>query len=158
MAAATPARIPAFYRIMYLWIEPASILSGAIYAHFLTATYLEQTHPASAPGPSVPVATQVVMTQLANLYLGLTILEALVLRATSDVKVWRAFITCLLIADFGHLFSVAPVGSWVYWQYWRWNAIDWGNVPFVYYLAITRSLFLLGVGFEKKQVERLKLT
>lgn len=149
MTAATPARIPAFYRLMFLYIEPVSILAGAIYAHFLTATYLDLTHASSAPGPSVPISTQVVMTQLANLYLSLTVLEAGVLRATCDIKVWKTFITGLLIADIGHLYSVAPVGSWVYWQYWRWNAIDWGNVAFVYFIAITRSLFLLGVGFEK---------
>ncbi|KAF2824890.1 hypothetical protein CC86DRAFT_296314 [Ophiobolus disseminans] len=149
MAAATPARIPAVYRLIFLWIEPASILAGAVYAHFLTPTYLDLTHAPTAPGLSVPISTQIVMSQLANLYLGLAILEASVLRATTDVQVWKTFITGLLIADIGHLYSVAPLGSWVYWQYWRWNAIDCGNVPFVYFLAILRSLFLLGVGFEK---------
>ena len=149
MAAAPTARIPAFYRLVFLWIEPASIFTGAVYAHSMQSTYLNLTHAASAPGASVPISTSIVMTQLANLYLGLTILEACVLRATSHVKVWRTFIIALLIADVGHLYSVAPVGSWIYWQYWRWNAIDWGNVGFVYFLAITRSLMLLGVGFEK---------
>lgn len=87
------------------------------------------------------------MSQLANLYLGLGLLEALVLRATSELKVWRSFLLILLIADIGHLYSVAPVGTSIYWEYWRWNAIDWGNVGFVYFLAITRSLLLLNVGF-----------
>jgi hypothetical protein len=161
MPAATPARIPTFYRLLFLWIEPASIFAGAVYAHFLQSTYLQLTHAATAPSPgAVPISTQVVMTQLANLYLGLTILEAGVLRATSDVKVWRAFLFGLLVADIGHLYSVAPVGTWVYWQYWRWNAIDWGNVPFVYFLAVARSCLLLGVGFEetKQNQVRSKLT
>ena len=158
MAAATPARIPAFYRLIFLWLEPISILAGAIYAHFLTSTYLDLTHKPTAPGASVPVSTQIVMTQLANLYLGLAILEASVLRATSDVKVWRTFITGLLIADFGHLYSVAPLGSSIYFAYGRWNSIDWGNIPFVYFLAIVRSLFLLGVGFEEQRGVRSKLT
>jgi hypothetical protein len=157
MATSAPARIPAFYRLVFLWVEPVSILLGAVYAHSLQSTYLTLTHPASAPGASVPVSTSIVMTQLANLYLGLMILEASVLRATADCKVWRAFIIGLLVADVGHLYSVAPAGGWMYWQYWRWNAIDWGNVGFVYFLATTRICMLLGVGFERAPV-RLKST
>jgi hypothetical protein len=158
MAATSPAtRIPAIYRLVFLWLEPVSIFVGAVYAHLLQSTYLNLTHAASAPAAAVPVSTSIVLTQLANLYLGLGMLEASVLRTSSELKVWRAFLLVLLIADLGHLYSVAPVGSWVYWQYWRWNAIDWGNVPFVYFLAITRSCLLLGLGFPKDDV-RLKRT
>ncbi|KAH7070641.1 hypothetical protein BKA63DRAFT_420753 [Paraphoma chrysanthemicola] len=157
MATSASARIPAVYRLVFLWVEPVSILLGAIYAHSLQSTYLSLTHAASAPGPSVPVATSIVMTQLANLYLGLMILEASVLRVTADIKVWRTFLIGLLVADVGHLYSVAPAGSWMYWQYWRWNAIDWGNVGFVYFLAVTRICLLFGVGFDDTPV-RLKRT
>lgn len=157
MATSAAARIPVFYRLVFLWIEPVSILVGAVFAHSLQSTYLTLTHPTSAPGSSVPVATSIVMTQLANLYLGLMILEASVLRATAESKVWRTFIIGLLVADVGHLYSVAPAGSWMYWQYWRWNAIDWGNVGFVYFLAVTRICMLLGVGFDNTAV-RLKIT
>ncbi|KAF2024958.1 hypothetical protein EK21DRAFT_104321 [Setomelanomma holmii] len=156
-SAPPPPRIPAFYRLVFLWVEPVSILLGAIYSHSLQSTYLNLTHAASAPGSSVPISTSIVMTQLANLYLGLSILEASVLRVTTDIKVWRTFIIGLLVADIGHLYSVAPAGSWMYWQYWRWNAIDWGNVGFVYFLVITRACMLLGFGFEKA-VQRLKST
>lgn len=97
------------------------------------------------------------MTQLANLYLGLGLLEALVLRATSELRVWRTFLFVLLVADIGHLYSVAAVGNWVYWDYSRWNSIDWGNVPFVYFLAITRSLLLLGVGFNRSSDVKKRL-
>jgi hypothetical protein len=141
--------VPSFYRLIFLWLEPLSIFTGAFYAHFMQSYYLHLTHASSAPGPSVPVSTSIVMTQLANLYLGLGLLEALVLRATSEVKVWRMFLFVLLVADIGHLYSVAAVGNWVYWDYTRWNSIDWGNVPFVYFLAITRSCLLLDVGFKK---------
>jgi hypothetical protein len=157
MAAAAPARIPVCYRLVFLWLEPVSIFAGAVYACFLQSTYLSLTHAASAPRAPVPVATSVVLAQLANLYLGLGMLEASVLRASADRKVWLTFLAVLLVADLGHLCSVAPVGTWVYWQYWRWNAIDWGNVPFVYFLAITRTCFLLGVGFPRDH-SRLKRT
>lgn len=149
MATAPSAPIPPLYRLVFLWLEPVSILTGAIYAHFFQSTYLALTHAASAPGSAVPISTSIVLTQLANLYLGLAVLEASVLRATSDIKVWKVFIIGLLLADIGHLYSVLPVGTRVYWQYWSWNAIDWGNVAFVYFLAATRICMLLGVGFEE---------
>jgi hypothetical protein len=149
--------VPSFYRLVFLWIEPLSIFTGAVYAHFMQSTYLHLTHASSAPGSSVPLSTRIVMTQLANLYLGLGLLEALVLRATAEPRVWRTFLFILLVADFGHLYSVAPVGSWVYWDYTRWNSIDWGNVPFVYFLAVTRSLLLLRVGFNRSSDIRKRL-
>ncbi|KAH7402355.1 hypothetical protein DE146DRAFT_610629 [Phaeosphaeria sp. MPI-PUGE-AT-0046c] len=141
------AKIPSLYRLVFLYLEPLSIFVGAVYAHFLQPTYLHLTHAASAPRATVPISTSIVLSQLANLYLGLGLLEACVLRATSDRHVWRTFLAILLLADFGHLYSVAPVGRGVYWEYWTWNSIDWGNVGAVYLLALTRTLFLCGVGF-----------
>jgi hypothetical protein len=160
MATAAPAasQIPPAYRFVFLYLEPLSILTGAVYAAFFQSVYLDLTHAASAPGPSasVPISTSIVMTQLANLYLGLAFLEASVLRATDDVKVWKVFLIGLLLADVGHLYSVLPVGSEIYWAYWRWNAIDWGNVAFVYFLAVTRICMLLGIGLKGKDEVRLK--
>jgi hypothetical protein len=154
MATAAPAasRIPKAYRFVFLYLEPLSILTGAVYAAFFQSMYLNLTHAASAPGTSVPVSTSIVMTQLANLYLGLAFLEASILRATEDVKVWNMFLIGLLLADVGHLYSVLPVGREIYWAYWRWNAIDWGNVAFVYFLAVTRICMLLGIGFKGEDV------
>lgn len=153
MAALQPrhAAIPTLYRFVFLYVEPVSTLTGAVYAHFFQPTYLALTHAASAPQPGqpVPTAASIVLTQLANLYLLLCINEALVLRATRDVQVWKTFILGLLVADFGHLYSVRLVGSWVYWQFWNWNAIDWGNVGFVYFLALVRVFMLLDVGFKQ---------
>jgi len=148
--------VPAFYRLIFLWLEPLSTFAGAYYAQFMQSSYLDLTHAASAPGSSVPISSQIVLTQLANLYMGLGLLEALVLRATTDVNVWRRLLFVMLVADIGHLYSVAPVGNWVYYDYSRWNSIDWGNVPFVYFLAITRTCLLLGLGFSRTADKALK--
>lgn len=147
MTTSTSNSIPALYRLLYLYLEPVSTLVGAVYAHHFQPAYLQLTHAASALFDPVPLGTSIVLTQLANLYLLLCINEALVLRATTDLKVWKTFLFGLLVADLGHLYSVHPLGSWVYWRFWDWNAIDWGNVPFVYFLAVSRLLFLLDVGF-----------
>ncbi|KAJ4361697.1 hypothetical protein N0V95_001681 [Ascochyta clinopodiicola] len=140
-------RPPWFYRLVFLYLEPVSILAGAVQAFFFQSAYLTLTHAPSAPS-LVPLSTSIVLTQLANLYLGLAMTEALILRVTTEYSVWRALIIVLLIADVGHLYSVLPLGfSRAFLQWWNWNAIDWGNVGWVYFLALTRICMLLGIGF-----------
>jgi hypothetical protein len=116
------------------------------FAHFQPQTYLNLTHAASAPAIHIPIGTSIVLSQLANLYLLFAINEALVLRSTSDLRVWRTLLFGLLIADLGHLFSVAKLGSDIYWRVQIWSAIDWGNVAFVYIGAMSRIAFLCSVG------------
>lgn len=143
--------ISPIYRVFLLYIEPLSTIVGAFFAHFLPRTYLDLTHSPSAPpiGAPLPISTTVVLTQLANLYLLFAINEALVLRATNNLTVWRTLLFGLLIADFGHLYSVRELGYHLYWQFWAWNAMDWGNIGFVYLGATTRIAFLCGVGVRK---------
>ncbi|KAI0874748.1 NADP-dependent alcohol dehydrogenase-like protein [Hypoxylon argillaceum] len=137
--------VPIPYRLFFLVIEPISALVGAFYAHYRQDAYLSMTHADSASSP-IPLGTSIVMSQLANLYLLFALNEALVLRSTSDLVVWKVVLFVLLVADFGHLLSVSGHGSWIYWDFTRWNAIDWGNVPFVYLGASMRIAFLSGIG------------
>jgi hypothetical protein len=137
--------LPLAYRVFFLIIEPISALVGAFYAHFRQDAYLSMTHADSAASP-IPLGTSIVMSQLANLYLLFALNEALVLRCTGDITVWKMVLFVLLVADIGHLYSVSGHGSWIYWDMTRWNAIDWGNVPFVYLGASMRIAFLSGIG------------
>lgn len=140
--------IPLWYKLFCLYIEPVSTVVGAYYAWFEPVTYLELTHAQSAPGIlGLPVATHVVLRQLANLYMAFTLNEALVLRATNDLRVWRILLLGLLIADFGHLYACFPLGISYYYDVANWNSIAWGNIAFVYCGATTRICFLLGIGF-----------
>lgn len=137
--------LPLAYRLFFLVIEPIFALVGAYYAHILQEEYLAMTHAGSATSP-VPLGTSIVMSQLANLYLLFTLNEAVVLRSTGDLRVWKALLFGLLVADFGHLYSLKSLGSSIYWDVSRWNSLDWGNVPFVYFGAAMRISFLTGVG------------
>lgn len=140
--------LPLLYTLFFLYIEPFSTLVGAYYAHFRPEEYMHMTLPsAQTLHPREPV----ILTQLANLYLLFALNEALVLRATDSRKVWSAFLFGMLVADCGHVFSIKDVavleGNWsVYWEFWRWNAMYWGNLGFVYVGATMRTCFLLGVG------------
>ncbi|KAH8815890.1 hypothetical protein F5884DRAFT_199539 [Xylogone sp. PMI_703] len=150
-------KLPAIYSLFFLSVEPLSALLGAYYAHFLPHTYLALTDASSAPpstsSSALPLATSTVLSQLANLYLLFALNEALVLRCSSDLRVWRTLLFGLLVADFGHLYSVRELkgglstgGGRVYWDVTSWNAMDWGNVGFVYLGATMRVCFLLGIG------------
>ena len=146
---ATPAfALPRFYTAFFLFIEPISALVGAFYAHFRPLEYLQLTHAGSSPSweNTIPLSTSVVLSQLANLYLLFALNEAIVLRSTSDIRVWKAVLFVLLLADFGHLYSVHGLGADIYWNVLKWNKMDWGNVGFVYAGATMRILFLTGVG------------
>ncbi|GAP88480.1 putative NADP-dependent alcohol dehydrogenase-like protein [Rosellinia necatrix] len=147
--APRPTTLPLAYRVFFLIVEPASALVGAFYAHFRQSTYLALTDAGSAPAASspVPAGTSVALSQLANLYVLFALNEALVLRCTGDLTVWRVLLLVLLVADLGHLLSLAALGRpAVYWDVAAWNAVDWGNVPFVYLGAAMRVAFLAGVG------------
>ena len=142
--------IPLLYRIFFPYIEPLAALAGAYYAFNEPQEYLRLTHASSAPQGSIPVSTTIILNQLSNLYLLFAVNEALVLRTSSDINVWRSLLFGLLIADLGHLYSVHPLGFDVYWNVLRWNAIDWGNVAFVYVGATMRFCFLGGLGMSRQ--------
>lgn len=152
----SPSSVPLAYRLFFLYIEPLSAIVGAWYAHLLPHTYLALTHAGSAPPASAPVptSTAVVLSQLANLYLLFALNEALVLRCTSDLRVWRTLLLGLLVADLGHLYSVRRLGPATYWQLSAWNAMTWGNVGFVYAGAAMRVSFLSGLGLARPRAGR----
>jgi hypothetical protein len=136
-----------FYRLFFLVIEPISALAGAYMAYFHPTNYLTLTTPLSPSPNDLPLSTSIVLVQLANLYLLFALNEALVLRSTSDITVWKTVLFGLLVADLGHLYSVKGLGLGGYWRVWEWNAMAWGNVGFVYAGALMRISFLSNVGF-----------
>jgi hypothetical protein len=144
---------PLLYRFFFLYLEPISTILGAYFAHFQPSTYLQLTHATSAPGEdaTLPLSTKVVLSQLANLYFLFALNEGLVLRATRDILVWRTLLFGLLVADFGHLYSVYPLGIDKYWRFWAWNIMDWGNIAFVYAGVAMRISFLLGLGLSEQR-------
>ena len=157
MAQEGSAPRPLIYTLFFLWIEPVATAVGAYYAHFQQYEYMWQTYQTAALATlGVTTTESIVLTQLANLYFVFALNEALVLRATNDRKVWNTFLLGLLIADFGHLYSVNAVGIEVYWRFWEWNQMYWGNLGFVYIGAMMRTSFLLGLGLSKNDSTKVK--
>lgn len=145
--------IALYYKVFFLYIEPLSALLGAVVAWLYPDNYLaliEHVAAAAPPPPILPLGIHVSLRQLANMYLLFTLNEALILRITSDQRVWRLLLLNLAIADVGHLLSVSPLGPAIYYDMAQWNAIDWGSVPFVYMGLTSRICFLLGLGIKSK--------
>ncbi|KAJ7698148.1 hypothetical protein B0H17DRAFT_342102 [Mycena rosella] len=142
------AEIPLFYKLFFLYIEPISALAGAYYAAFRPGDYIRDLSLAGARPAAASLTTQnnMVLLQLANLYLLFALNEHLVLSSTTSLKTWRRLLFGLLVADFGHLISMAPLGADVFWCVGDWNAMVWGSVGFVYAGASMRMAFLAGLG------------
>ncbi|KZP02263.1 hypothetical protein FIBSPDRAFT_880457 [Athelia psychrophila] len=137
------------YKLFFLYIEPISAIAGAYYAAIQPQDYLQDLAP-TAPTPHMTTAMGMTLMQLANLYALFALHEHLVLSSTSSLKVWRRILFCLLVADFGHLATMAPLGSGIFWRFWEWNAMAWGSVGFVYVGASMRLSFLAGLGLGEK--------
>ncbi|KAJ7289287.1 hypothetical protein C8J57DRAFT_1277229 [Mycena rebaudengoi] len=149
--------IPFIYKLFFLYIEPISALAGAYYAAFRPAEYIRDLSLAGIPAADpVALTTQgnMVLLQLANLYLLFALNEHLVLSSTTSLKTWRRLLFGLLVADFGHLISMAPLGVDVFWRVGDWNAMVWGSVGFVYAGASMRMAFLAGLGLGVDGVKR----
>ncbi|KJZ74917.1 hypothetical protein HIM_05648 [Hirsutella minnesotensis 3608] len=147
-------RLPVVYRAFFLLIEPISAAVGAYYSHFRQQEYLELLHAASAPS-NVSTTTSVALSQLANMYLFFALNEALVLRSTWDLRVWRTVLTVLLIADIGHLYSMKGLGSAVFYDVTSWNISHCANILWVYAGATLRLCFIAGIGLrDSKRMQK----
>ncbi|KAI5465429.1 hypothetical protein BGZ63DRAFT_399899 [Mariannaea sp. PMI_226] len=148
-------RIHFIYRFFFFLVEPISALVGAYFSHFRQHEYLSLLNASSTP-EQVPLSTSVALSQLANMYLFFALNEAIVLRSTADLRVWRAVLFVLLLADFGHLWSLRQLGLGVYYDVAGWNVSDLGNVPWVYLGATMRMCFLAGIGMGESQALKNK--
>jgi hypothetical protein len=144
--------IPFPYRLFFLYIEPVSAFAGMYYAAIHPSDYLfDLVSPIQGDFSRAALDTPTRMTlfQLSNLYLLFALNEHLVLSSTSSLKTWRRLLFCLLVADFGHLATMIPAGTEIFWNVSKWNAMAWGSVGFVYLGASLRLCFLAGVGLER---------
>jgi hypothetical protein len=138
-----PAHIPFIYRLCHLWLEPCAALGGTYQLAFapqLYHTFMPQTAQYSP-------ASQLIYTQLAVMYLFLAAIEAVVLRVTTELRVWKAVLFVVLLSDIGHVYALwMEMGTHVFFTPALWTAKD--GVSMLTYLlpAILRIAFMLDVG------------
>lgn len=142
-------QIPLPYRILLLYFEPLAALNGAVMTHFFPSRYLLTMSP-SATASTYSPQTQVVYDQLAATYVLFAFIEAVVLRVTSELNVWKAVVFGILICDVIHLYgSYASMGIEVFIRPWLWRAEDWVNFVMLYGPGMMRLGLLFEVGFKQ---------
>ena len=145
---------PLVYQLFFLWIEPFFTILGTVCAFFTPGMYIEMTG-ASLP-QSLAAKAEIAPWSTChdprgpaparNMYLIFAINEAFVLRATNDLRVWRVLLIGLLIADFGHLFSLWPLGYTIYYNIPNWNAMGLGQYWICVCWSFYQDMLLVGHG------------
>ncbi|KAH7022137.1 hypothetical protein EDB80DRAFT_805782 [Ilyonectria destructans] len=145
MASQRPLNIPFAYRALFLYFEPFAAFSGTILLHFFPTIFLNGMSLTAKYAPD----NQVIYDQLAATYVLFAFNEAVVLRITNDIRVWRGILTGILLCDAIHLYgSWAALGSEVFWDPRTWRPEDWVNLGSLWGQALVRLAFLAGVGIQ----------
>ena len=142
MSQETP--LPLFYRIIFLYIEPLAVTSGALQSFFTPAKFIHFLQPTPI---AVPKELQIVFSYLSATYLLLAWMEAVVLRCTSDQEVWKMIQLGIFLSDVFHLYaSVVALGLDRFCDPRKWRVEDRINLGLIAGNGVVRLMFILGVG------------
>ncbi|KAF4442449.1 hypothetical protein F53441_11735 [Fusarium austroafricanum] len=144
MTRTTLTHIPFAYRFLFLWFEPFAAFGGSILLWFAPKMFLNTMNPVAKYAPD----NKVIYDQVAATYTLFAFNEAVLLRSTNDLRVWRTVLIGILICDALHLY-----GSWAaipnaFWNVGTWRWEDWVNLGSLWGQAAVRVAFLMGIGLE----------
>lgn len=143
--------IPLIYRIFFLYMEPVMAFNGAILCHWYPTIFLNTMSATAKYAPS----NQVIYDQLAATYVLFSFNQAVLLRTSKDLKVWKTVLVGILLCDFIHLYSMwCVMGTQVFLSPQLWRSEDWVNLVLLYGPVVLRSSFLAEVGFKKSYSEK----
>lgn len=138
-------RIPFAYRALFLYFEPFAAFFGSLLLHFRPEIFLNTMTPVA----KYAADNQVIYDQLAATYTLFAFNEAVILRLTKDLRVWKALLVGILVCDAIHLYgSWAALGGDVFWDARSWRAEDWVNLGSLWGQAAIRVAFLAGIGLK----------
>jgi len=141
------------YRFLFLYFEPFMAFAGATLCHFNPAQFLNTMSPTAVYAPS----NQVVYDQVAATYTLFAFNEAVVLRITNDIRVWKAILFGILICDIIHLYaSYTALGAAAFWDPRLWRLEDAINLGTLWGQSIVRIAFLLDIGLDKDGKQKRK--
>jgi hypothetical protein len=120
-------------------------LSGALLLHFRPEVFLNTMSPVAKYAPD----NQVIYEQVAATYTLFAFNEAVILRITNDLRIWKALLIGILICDAIHLYgSWVALGGAIFWDIRSWRAEDWANLGTLWGQAAVRVAFLAGIGLK----------
>ena len=142
------ASLPVIYRLILTVIEPLLATSGVLLAFFNPADYLATMTRGSV---SYAPETAFLYTELGGAWLHFAFIEAVVLRAFDDLRLWRVLCVGMLLSDAAYFHSAAQgVGGWGPWlALAEWTASDWLVFWTTAPMTLTKILVVLGVGVRR---------
>ncbi|KAH8594959.1 hypothetical protein B0O99DRAFT_652462 [Bisporella sp. PMI_857] len=139
------------YRIYFLYLDPILALGGAYLIYTDPSKFLHSTIPQPltlTPTTLTPLLA-LLLTNIAALYVYLALNEALVLRLSSELKVWKAVILGLVISDAGHIYAVYAAAPERLFEILKWTNDEWINNGILILGLLLRIGFLVGFGNRK---------
>lgn len=147
MALINRPDIPLVYRFLFLYFEPAGALLGSLLMHFHPQPFLTTM----APALTYMESHQVVYDVLAATYVLFAFNEAVVLRMTDDLTIWKTMLLGILLCDAIHLYgSWSALGSDVFWNPLNWRWEDAVNLGSLWIQGALRVAFIREVGFSTR--------
>jgi hypothetical protein len=160
----SPHPIPLVYRVFHIYIEPISAILGALQSLVITPTYLSIITQPSIYVSGTPLTglNNLLLAQVASLYVLLGVAELTVLRTSRDIKVWTGLIIAITCSDVGHLYAAwigqgGLDGGLAFWDPRLWRQEEWINLGLTWFSFFLRLAYLAGVGMggskDDKKVE-----
>ncbi|KAL8878533.1 MAG: hypothetical protein Q9198_003676 [Flavoplaca austrocitrina] len=146
MSRTSHAHIALPYRILFLYIEPLAAFFGTYTNLFQPEPYLLSL----SPNAVYSSLTYPIYAQIAGHDLLFSWLQAVLLRSTSSVKIWKIVLFGMLMCDVLHLYGsyvVLGAGGFFNPQTWRWE--EWITFVMTYGPGLLRAAFCLGIGVGK---------
>ncbi|KZZ90163.1 hypothetical protein AAL_07264 [Moelleriella libera RCEF 2490] len=143
--ARASAAYPAPYRVILTVIEPLFAVCGAALVLVRPRAYLSTM----SRGLGVFSADSTFMyTTAGGAWLYFAFVEAVVLRAYDDARLWRLLCAGMLLSDAAYCVSVVQaVGGWDRWvDLAAWTTDDWVAFAATAPMVLVRILIVLGVG------------
>ncbi|KAF2112391.1 hypothetical protein BDV96DRAFT_497782 [Lophiotrema nucula] len=148
--SSTVADIPFIYHFLLTWFEPFAALNGAFLCVFWPSMFL-YTFTTVKYRPD----HQIMFDQLAATYIFFAFIEAVVLRITNELKVWKAIVFGILLCDVVHLYGAWGImGTESFLNPSTWRPEEWINFSLLYGPGLLRICLLLEVGFPKRKVAK----
>lgn len=155
--------IPPVYRVFFTILDPAITVWAAYLYLFARPTVLSSVTPTQLlPPPDIqaklyaPLAF--LFVELAGFFAASAILQASLLRRTTDATVWRHVQAMFLVAELFVLAGTAQAyrAQGRLWSPGTWRPEDWGAIAITAFCALTRAAFLSGVGMRQPPIGTVK--